>query len=386
MRLKEPRSRAVYLEESLIGVFGVNEEGEVVEKAIYPNDPKQIAAALTRQRRGEATREVSEVVEKLLQRGFNYIITTNKLLARTLEGKWGVRAEAMPGTGAGDIIRGGVERLGVEYGLFREPGELLELSHEVTMLMGREAVRAAMSEREALISQGVQLLGDVDTMLNSLSSRLREWYGLHFPELGRIVSDHRTYARLASSLGDRARYGVEELVRQGLDGKEARRVSRAAENSMGASFETNDLEQVRMLAFRTLELYDYRQGLGDYVSSLAEGIAPNLSRLAGAPLAAKLIEKAGGLRRMAMMPSSTIQLLGAEKAMFRAMKTKARPPKHGLIFQHPYVHGAPRGERGSRARALAAKLAIAARADFFSGEFIAPRLEEELGLGPNGDK
>jgi nucleolar protein 56 len=81
---------------------------------------------------------------------------------------------------------------------------------------------------------------------------------------------------------------------------------------------------------------------------------------------------------MAMMPASTIQVLGAEKAMFRSIKTKARPPKHGLLFQHPYVHGAPRSRRGSRARSLAAKIAIGARADVFSGEFIADDLRRQL--------
>jgi nucleolar protein 56 len=106
--------------------------------------------------------------------------------------------------------------------------------------------------------------------------------------------------------------------------------------------------------------------------------APNVSDLAGPTLAAKLIEKAGGLKRMAMMPSSTLQILGAEKALYRALKTKARPPKHGLIFQHPYVNAAPRELRGLRARHLAAKLSIAARADAFSGNSIADQLKKEL--------
>jgi nucleolar protein 56 len=147
---------------------------------------------------------------------------------------------------------------------------------------------------------------------------------------------------------------------------------------MGAPFKGSDLVEVTRLAKQILSLYDYRDKLTEYISSLAADIAPNVSALAGPTLAAKLIEKAGGLRRMAMMPSSTLQILGAEKALYRALRTKAKPPKHGLIFQHPYVNAAPRGLRGLRARHLAAKLSIAARADAFSGNAIAEQLQKEL--------
>ena len=111
---------------------------------------------------------------------------------------------------------------------------------------------------------------------------------------------------------------------------------------------------------------------------MTQEIAPNVSRLAGPILAAKLIDKAGGMKRLAMVPSSTIQVMGAEKALFRSKKTNARPPKHGLLYQHPYVHAVPREKRGRRARSLAAKIAIAARADQFSGNYIAEELVAQL--------
>jgi nucleolar protein 56 len=141
------------------------------------------------------------------------------------------------------------------------------------------------------------------------------------------------------------------------------------------------MARVQSFAENLLNLYKGRDELTEYISGLTEEIAANVAYLAGPVLGAKLIQKAGSLRRMAMMPSSTIQVLGAEKAMFRALKTNARPPKHGLLFQHPYVHGAPRDRRGNRARSLAAKIAIAARADVFSGEFIAEDLLRQLKVG-----
>jgi nucleolar protein 56 len=139
-----------------------------------------------------------------------------------------------------------------------------------------------------------------------------------------------------------------------------------------------DLEQIQKLATHLLSLYDYRPELEAHVASTAKDVAPNLSEVAGPVLAAKLIEKAGSVTKLAMMPSSTIQLLGAEKALFRAKKSRSKPPKHGLIFQHPYVHSKPRRLRGRAARMLAAKLAIAARADAFSGNPIGAELVKEL--------
>jgi nucleolar protein 56 len=131
-------------------------------------------------------------------------------------------------------------------------------------------------------------------------------------------------------------------------------------------------------AQRTLDLYNYRDELVEYITMVTQEVAPNVAFIAGPVLAAKLIEKAGSLKRLGMVPSSTIQVLGAEKAMFRAIKSNARPPKHGLLYQHPYVNGAPRDRRGNRARSLAAKIAIAARADLFSGDFIAEGLVSQL--------
>ncbi len=147
---------------------------------------------------------------------------------------------------------------------------------------------------------------------------------------------------------------------------------------MGAPLTHEDLEQIQNLASHLLSLYGYRPELESYIAATAREVAPNLSEVAGPVLAAKLIEKAGSVRKLAMMPSGTIQLLGAEKALFRAKRSRSKPPKHGLIFQHPYVHPKPRKLRGKASRSLAAKLAIAARADAFTGNPIGAELRKEL--------
>jgi nucleolar protein 56 len=105
--------------------------------------------------------------------------------------------------------------------------------------------------------------------------------------------------------------------------------------------------------------------LTDHIEVAMETVAPNVKELLTAAVGARIISKAGSLARLATLPASTIQILGAEKALFRALKTGARPPKHGLLFQHPLIHSAPKWQRGKIARAVASKVAIAARIDYY---------------------
>jgi nucleolar protein 56 len=372
----EAMTRA-HIEETMIGVFALTEEGRVLEKALYPKEAEKIARAITRQRNGELTKEVSKVVEGLMKRGFDGVTTTNPELAETLRGEFSLEVDTVD-SGPGDELRDELPTIAVQNKIVRDEDGYYELGRQVSTLLTRGAVQDALGGKEAQITQTVQLLGELDTSLNGLSSRVREWYGLHYPELSRIIRDHQLYMRFISEIGDRASVTQEKLGALGLQRREESAILKGAEGSMGAPLSEAELVEVQRLAGQVIALYEYRTKLTEYISGLAEQAAPNVSALAGATLAAKLIEKAGGVKRMAMMPSSTLQILGAEKALFRAVKTNAKPPKHGLIFQHPYVNAAPRGMRGLRARHLAAKLSIAARADAFSGNFIAEQLKKEL--------
>jgi len=368
----------VHVVETLIGVFGVTGGNEIVERVLYPPDPKQMAAALLRQAEGEVTKEVAELVEKLMQRGFQRFVFTNGALADSARERFSINAGSVPRSEPADHVRGRLEELAVEHRMVDDASKYYSLSHEVSMLRARRAVRAAQSEREAVVSQAVQLLNELDKTLNVLSSKLREWYGLHFPELSRLVDSHEAYARLVKTLGNRAQMDARTLAGLALKGRRSASIPRAAAGSMGAPLMPDDLEQLQRLASHILSLYGYRQELEAHITSVSREVAPNLSEVAGPVLAAKLIEKAGGLRRLAMMPSSTVQLLGAEKALFRAKKTGSRPPKHGLVFQHPYVHSKPRKLRGRSARVLASKLSIAARADAFTGADLGAELRRAL--------
>jgi len=366
-----------HIEETLIGVFALAEDGRVLEKALYPKEPEKIARAITRQRNGEITKEVLKVAEGLMKRGFDAVTTTNPELAETLRGEYTFEVDVVD-TGPGDALREELPEIARQNNMIKDEEGYYEIGRQVSTLLSRGAVQDALGGKEAQITQTVQLLGELDTSLNGLSSRVREWYGLHYPELSRIIRDHEKYLSFIIEIGERASVTQEKLNALGLQRRETTGIIAGAEGSMGALLNPGDLAEVQRLATQVLSMYEYRGKLMEYVGGLASETAPNVSAIAGPTLAAKLIEKAGGIKRMAMMPSSTLQILGAEKALFRAVKTHAKPPKHGLIFQHPYVNAAPRGLRGLRARHLAAKLSIAARADAFSGNFIAEQLKKDL--------
>ncbi len=364
------------IEETIIGIIAYDEKGTVISESLYPNDPKQIALAIRRQRQGEITHQVADLIENLKEAGVDALVMVNQQLLVTLATKYNLSIEHV--SSLHRKISKDISEFALKNGFISSPEEFSEFLHEVNTQIAQVDLHEALSERESLLIPTVQLLSDMDTILNSLSGRMREWYGVHFPELSHRVKEHQDYARIIQSFGDRDNITVKALYELSFKKRDAERIENTAKTSVGASMDTNDIKAIQAFTQQVTELYKERGALTDYLTSITEEIAPNIAYLAGPILGAKLIEKAGGLKRMAMMPASAIQVLGAEKAMFRALTTNAKPPKHGLLFQHPYVHSAQRNKRGSRARSLAAKIAIAARADVFSGDFIAEDLKKRL--------
>ncbi len=208
--------------------------------------------------------------------------------------------------------------------------------------------------KDQLIMQTIANLSELEKVSNLLSKRLREWYSWYFPELSEEVSNH------------------EFFVRQIISG-----VKKSPE-SMGAELQKEDLEEIQSLARLTESSFNLRETHQDYLKKLMSQYCPNLLELAGVTIAAHLIALAKSLKHLALLPASTIQLLGAEKALFRHIKTGSRSPKYGILFQHPLVQKSKPKERGKIARALADKLSLCARLDYFQGEFKAPHYKKEL--------
>jgi nucleolar protein 56 len=222
----------------------------------------------------------------------------------------------------------------------------------------------------------VQTVGSIDDLnktANLLFERLSEWYGIYFPELR--LSDQKKYLKAILSI-DRKNASADAL-REAL-GESAEIISQKAKTSMGADLTPADIEEIRSMAKMILSLYELRDGIEAYQEKLAAEICPNISHIAGAALAAKLVAEAGGLQRLAQLPASTVQVIGAEKALFKHLRTGSKPPKHGVIFQHALISMSPKNVRGKIARALATKIAIGAKADAYTKHFIAEKLKAQF--------
>ncbi len=243
----------------------------------------------------------------------------------------------------------------------------LEALRQKSIAAAEEAIREASSRPDLHVVQAIQALDDTDKYLNVTATRASEWYGLHFPELPPMVQDNVALCKLISDIGSREALTKENLIGRGFTDKKIEAILSARDRSKGGTISEGDLGRVRSLASLAVQLGSLRDGLNGYVESQMKKIAPNVADVAGATIGARLMAKAGGLDKLAILPASTIQILGAEKALFRSLRTGARPPKHGILFQHQAVHTAPKWQRGKIARTLANKIAIAARVDYYRG-------------------
>ncbi len=309
------------------------EGDEVVQEALFPKDPAAIAARLLKMDDWEVLDE-----ERRLTVGLDTFLVHEPRLEKV----GGTLVEAEP-----PVLE--AEAYGFPVGLL----------HDALLEVGRRRMRAAPGPGDHM-TQAVEAHQDVTRALNLLRERLRRWYGLHAPELERLVSPSR-YAALVAANPDR-----ESL--EGVD----------LSASVGGPLEDADAEELAGLAQMIQQLESRRERLEAYLIQRAESLTGNLAHVVGPLLAARLVSIAGSLEKLARMPASTVQTLGAERALFRHLKTGRPPPKHGVLFQHPLVHTAPWWQRGKIARVLAAKAVIAARADWAGSRDVGESLKASV--------
>ena len=242
------------------------------------------------------------------------------------------------------------------------PTDISTMSLGLSHSLSRHKLKFSPDKVDTMIVQAIALLDDLDKELNTYAMRVKEWYGWHFPEMGRIVNDNLAYARVILSMGMRTSASAADLS-DILPEEIETAVKAAAEVSMGTEITTEDLDNIQSLAEQVVNFTEYRQQLSSYLSARMAAIAPNLTALVGDLVGARLIAHAGSLMNLAKSPASTIQILGAEKALFRALKTKHDTPKYGLIYHASLIGQATGKNKGKIARVLAAKAAIGIRVD-----------------------
>jgi nucleolar protein 56 len=258
------------------------------------------------------------------------------------------------------------------------PSEITQLIRTKSLMHTQALLQEKVEARDKYIAQAINSIDDINSILNLIYARLSEWYGIHFPELQDLVRDNDQYIKLVARMEGKIRSEITLPDIESLSERRQELISEAAENSLGASISSFDMNPITQLASFGVEILKVKENLEKYIDESMKEVAPNLQFLVGSLLGARLISLAGSLENLAKRSSGTIQVLGAEKALFRHLRSGEDPPKHGVIFQSPFIHSAKKHQRGKIARALSGKLSIAARVDYFSGEFIAPTLANDL--------
>ncbi|KAG6334236.1 hypothetical protein ID866_4854 [Astraeus odoratus] len=259
----------------------------------------------------------------------------------------------------------------------------------------RAKLKFNVNRVDNMIIQAIALLDQLDKDVNQFAMRVREWYGYHFPELIKLVSDNYTYARVAQFIGDKDTLTEDKLSELttiiGDDSILARNILDAARGSMGSSISDIDMLNISAFAARVVSIADYRKSLISYLSEKMNLVAPSLTALLGERIGARLISHAGSLMNLSKYPASTVQILGAEKALFRALKTKGNTPKYGLLYHSSFIGRADPRHKGRISRFLANKCSIAARIDCYTdrpttkfGEALRDQVEERLSFFETG--
>lgn len=343
-----------------LGVAAFDQGGSLVASKKFDNAIRSYRLLKS----GATPDEIKQFIEKL--RSFDSVTANDASVAAVLR-QAGLNSQLMP-EDQQQSIQGDKPRFIVKAGFAGDDQEAMQALREFAISLSSSRVKEASERLDLHIIQSINALDELDKIINTVGARMREWYGLHFPELDNLLQSLVAYAEIVSRAGLREGITADILQSAGMQDKKVDVMLDAARRSKGGDMTPENLAIVKRLADQVIAQSDLRRVLADHIEVAMETVAPNVKELLTASVGARIIAKAGSLARLAVLPASTIQVLGAEKALFRALKTGARPPKHGLIFQHPLIHSAPKWQRGKIARAIASKVAIAARIDYYRHE------------------
>ncbi|KAF9645057.1 Nop domain-containing protein [Thelephora ganbajun] len=303
-----------------------------------------------------------EIVEK--GKGKQSLLVAESKLAHSISKKLKIRVQAVSNPeslGNNDLFRGIREQLtSLLDGL--DPKDLATMSLGLSHSLSRYKLKFSPDKVDTMVIQAIALLDDLDKEINIYSMRVKEWYGWHFPELAKIVVDNLAYAKVIKAMGFRTNAAKTDLASILPEDLEAT-VKAAAEISMGTEISDSDINHIHSLCDQVISITAYRTQLAEYLRNRMTAIAPNLTALVGDLVGARLISHAGSLLSLAKHPASTVQILGAEKALFRALKTKHDTPKYGLIYHASLIGQAPPKLKGKMARMVATKAALSIRVD-----------------------
>ncbi|MER2013840.1 MAG: ATP-binding protein [Methanobrevibacter sp.] len=342
-----------YITYCIKGFFAFNGNNELIAEKLFPQN--EIIERLVQIDNKEIVKEELEIIEEVSKDYDELIIESNKRLSDYENEKIRIQTPNQ----AGDFLRSNYD----EFDLNND--EITEVYRNLAIYK----IKKESASQDKHLIQAVNSIEEIDETISKLIERIREWYALYFPEMD-IIKNNETYIKLISQNKTK-----EEIIKAKPDAFPQSIID------LEDDIDSEDLEIMNNYANSIYELQKSRKNIEEYIDHKMNSIAPNLRLLVGPTLGAKLISHAGGIKRLAMYPSSTVQIMGAEKALFRHLKSGDRPPKYGLIYQHPQVRGAKWWNRGKIARMLAGKISLAVRRDIFTktiDENVADEFKEKV--------
>ncbi len=368
----------LYLASSVFGLFVLDKEGRVLAEVLTYPDMAASVFELKEIGLGHTTDSVRCIAASIGSFGADSVVIDNPLLARAFPETAGLRVSVDENSPEIKWFRSLHDSHLLESGKVLSESELQHFRHTVSLMVARGSVSMASGENDILVKHAIDAIDEIDKSINVTAMRVREWYALYNPSVSRMVEDNHHLARILIEFEDRSQITEASLLNLGIPESVAHSILESTLGGIGGDLSKNDLGAIRTLAGSIEQLYAVRHNLEQYVETMMISVAPNITALVGAIIGARLMSLAGSLHDLARRPSSTVQVLGAEKALFRSLKTGTDPPKHGIIFQTPEIYSAPYWQRGKIARALAGKLSIAARIDAFSKRDVGQSLRVSL--------
>ncbi|MBI4176478.1 MAG: hypothetical protein HY518_04685 [Candidatus Aenigmarchaeota archaeon] len=339
-----------YIATNFMGAFAFDADGKLAGHVLFRKDPEAIAEALEKSKSG-IIQEEDSLVEKLKESGYDEFVLDRDVTIS------GAKVSKDAENKGNKFLQSGFRKLALELKWVSSNQELNEIINRVNTLQTKGKLRETRKDR--ILINAITTLDEMDKSINVFSEKLREWFGLYCPEAERAVQSHEKLAEMVAK---------------------DPRMEKAASAGMG--FSDNDLAAMQHFSKSLAAMFEAKRQLTGYIEALSSETIPNMSAVGGELLASRLVALAGGLEKMSRMPSSTVQLLGAEKALFRHLKGGGKAPKFGILFGHPHIQNAPKELKGKVARLIAAKLSIASRVDYFSkdnrGEKMRKELDEEV--------
>ena len=326
-----------YITYCVKGFFAFTHDNELICKKLFPEN--ETINRLIEINNKQIVKEESEIISEVCETYDEIIIESNKRLSEYKNDKITIKTPNQ----AGDYLRSHFEEFCLK-----------ENDADIYQNLAIYKIKKESAGEDKHLIQAINSIDEIDDSISKLIERIREWYALYFPEMD-TIKNNETYIKLISQ-----NLTKEEILKAKPDA--------FPQDIIDLEDDINeiDLEMMNSYAKSIYELQQTRKNIEDYIDKKMEEIAPNLRLLVGSTLGAKLISHAGGIKRLAMYPSSTIQIMGAEKALFRHLKNGDSPPKYGLIYQHPQVRGAKWWNRGKIARMLSGKISLAVRRDVFT--------------------